>query len=316
MALAGLLAVAGLLTGVRFAQPGGGWAARLVAFTPYALLLYAVVAVVLLLVAARAEGRLRAAGRVLAGAAGAGVALHGLWLAPAFLGDAVTPVGPGLRVLSVNLGEGGADAERVVGLALGHRADVVVLQEVTPQAVRRLEDAGLRDALPRSAGEPRSGASGTMVFAREPLREVTRVDTALGSWAMTLADGTRLVAVHAAAPLGDGETWRRDHRAIRSAVEAYDGPAVVAGDLNATADHAVLHELRGRGFRDAAAEVGAGWQPTWPSGDGPRLLGLPLPPLLALDHVLVSDAFDVVATETAEVGGTDHRALVAILTAS
>lgn len=309
-----VLTTAGAITAARFGQPPAGVGARLVAFTPYAAVLYAVAGVALLVMAGRVEGRLRALGRVLAGLTAAGVGLHALWLAPAFLGEAETPVGEGLRVLTVNLLEGGADPERVVGLAQGYRVDVLVLQEVTPAALAGLERAGLTATLPRSAGEPRAGAAGTMVFARSPLRDVRRVPTSLGSWAMTLADGTRLVAAHTAPPVGDGETWADDHRAIRSSVAAYDGPAVVAGDLNATTDHAVLHELRGRGLADAAALVGAGWQPTWPASDGPRLLGLPLPPMLALDHVLVSDAFRVVSTETADVGGTDHRALVAILT--
>ena len=37
------------------------------------------------------------------------------------------------------------------------------------------------------------------------------------------------------------------------------------------------------------------------------------PPMLAIDHVLVSASYQVRRTETADVGGSDHRAVIAIL---
>jgi endonuclease/exonuclease/phosphatase (EEP) superfamily protein YafD len=37
---------------------------------------------------------------------------------------------------------------------------------------------------------------------------------------------------------------------------------------------------------------------------------VPVPPLLAIDHVLLSDGLRSVDTETVTIPGTDHRALV------
>lgn len=37
------------------------------------------------------------------------------------------------------------------------------------------------------------------------------------------------------------------------------------------------------------------------------------PPMLAIDHVLVSASYQVLRTETADVGGSDHQAVNAIL---
>ena len=92
---------------------------------------------------------------------------------------------------------------------------------------------------------------------------------------------------------------------------------MIVGDLNATMDHAPMRELVGRGFRDAATEARSRWQPTWqptwPSAGVVARFGVTVPPLVAIDHVLVAEGLRALATRTYPVRGTDHLALVATL---
>ena len=41
--------------------------------------------------------------------------------------------------------------------------------------------------------------------------------------------------------------------------------------------------------------------------------GVPIPPLMALDHVLVRGPLHATDTQTVSIAGTDHRALIATL---
>jgi endonuclease/exonuclease/phosphatase (EEP) superfamily protein YafD len=117
-----------------------------------------------------------------------------------------------------------------------------------------------------------------------------------------------LVAVHTTAPT-DPHRWLADLGELRDAVRAQP-PDLMAGDLNATADHAPMRDLLGEGLRDSA-ELDDRWRPTWPAdhrGAGPTRL---LPPVAPIDHVLVGPRLTAVGTATVHVAGTDHLAVVA-----
>ena len=117
--------------------------------------------------------------------------------------------------------------------------------------------------------------------------------------------GPTLAAVHPGAPtphVGFGN-WRRY---VASAVGlSRDQPnSVVAGDFNATVDHAVMSDLAGGVNAAVAARRGA--EGTWPARF-PAALAAPI------DHVLLHGAFRVLGTRTERVGGSDHRAVIARL---
>ena len=84
-------------------------------------------------------------------------------------------------------------------------------------------------------------------------------------------------------------------------------PRVLAGDFNATLDHAELRRLLGRGYRDAAEQAGVALRPTWPAD---RSL---LPALVTIDHVLADHRVRVIAVRTVAVPGSDHRGVLADL---
>lgn len=294
--------------------PAGIWV-RLVFFTPYATLLYAVAFLLLLIPWARGRGGWRGLARVAAVACLAGVVLHAVWAAPAYVGSAPEPLDDRelLRVMTVNLLFGQADPARVVEVAVANRVDVLVASEVDQAVLRGMRAAGVDEAFPSSAGKAEPGPVGTMVFSTLPVADVRRLDTEFGGYRMLLDDELTLLAVHARAPTEQSADWRADMQVIKRAAVDGDGPVVIAGDFNATTDHRELRELVGRGFDDAATVSRSRWQPTFPEGSEITVLGLPVPPLWAIDHVLVNDALRPVGTDTTSVEGTDHRALIAIL---
>ena len=81
---------------------------------------------------------------------------------------------------------------------------------------------------------------------------------------------------------------------------------ILAGDFNASLDHAAMRRLLDRGYKDAAAQVGAGLIPTWPANKR-------IPPIITIDHVLVDHRVGVKAVSVHDVPGTDHRAVFAEL---
>jgi endonuclease/exonuclease/phosphatase family metal-dependent hydrolase len=117
-----------------------------------------------------------------------------------------------------------------------------------------------------------------------------------------------LFAVHPYAPT-DIAKWRRDHHLIRTAV-VDEQPDLIVGDLNATTDHPQLRALAQAGYRSAAELANEGWQPTWPA-TGVSVLGISVPRVVGIDHVLVGPTFAAIDTRTLDIPESDHQALVA-----
>ena len=326
MLVALLLVPALLLSTARLLQPAGSTWVRLVAFTPYALGLYLLALVVLLVASLRTRGGWRALLRTLAAVALLGVLLHAGWASGPFVGGTPARAASSARpvtVMTSNLRFGRADTAALVELAVRRHVDVLVLQEVTPTALAGLEAAGAGQVWPHRAGAPAPGAAGTVVFSRGRLARVHRLGTPFGSYRMTAGLPPRshrgggrvtLLAVHPRPPIGNVTGWRADQDTVREAAREADGPTILAGDLNATMDHSSLRELVGRGYADAATQARSGWQPTWPSAGVVRHLGFGVPPLVAIDHVLLRGGLRADRTEVVAVDGTDHRALDATVT--
>jgi endonuclease/exonuclease/phosphatase (EEP) superfamily protein YafD len=315
-----LLVPAVLLTFARAVEPAGGAWVRLVAFTPFATLLYAGSALLLVLAWLRGRGAWRVLARSGVVLALLGVVVHAVWASGPYVGPspavAAERSSSTLRVLTANLQLGEADTARVVELAVAQHVDVLALQEVTPAALARLRAAGLTRAFPHVAGRAADGPAGTMVFATRRLGAVERVPTGFGTWQVTVrgrGGPVHVLAVHARPPIGDASDWRADQQAVRAAARALDGPTVLAGDFNATMDHAPMRELVGRGYADAATQARSQWQPTWPAAGEVSRFGLGVPSLLPIDHVLSRQRMVALSTRTFTVAGTDHRALLAVL---
>ena len=116
----------------------------------------------------------------------------------------------------------------------------------------------------------------------------------------------RLVAFHAHPPLpGDVGQWKQDLEAVGRWCAA-GRKTVIAGDFNATIDHAALRDALGSTCRSVAPSVGDGLQGTWPS-DRPAVLRT------QIDHVVVSDGLTPTSFTSYDIRGSDHRAVVATL---
>lgn len=317
--LVGLLVPAVLITAARVLRLDDGRAIRLVAFTPYAMLLYTL-ALVLALVALAAGRRFwRRAGGLMVLLVLPLLVLHLVWASGSYVGSVPQVRGERFTVMTANLYFGEADPARVVELAVKNGVDAMVLSEITPDALRRMNDAGLPGVLPHSAGGAAPGVDGTMVFAADEISTVMPLDTDFNSYAVTITSealGTvDLVAVHPHPPMDDAAIWARDHKIIRAHVARTTASEtrIVAGDFNATPDHAVMHELEDLGFRNGTRIANSRWQPTWPASGEMSVLGVAVPSMLQIDHVLAAGSARVVNTESVSIEGSDHRAVVATL---
>ncbi|MGP3911650.1 endonuclease/exonuclease/phosphatase family protein [Nonomuraea sp. 10N515B] len=218
--------------------------------------------------------------------------------------------GAPLRVLTVNL-FGRGDAQTVVDLVRRHDVDVFTALELTPDAVERLDTAGLKQLLPHRVLQEEFGATGSGIYAKHPVSELTGLFTPIGhnmpAATMALPGGSKveIVAIHPNPPLGRmEEEWNAALRGLPAATPS--AIRVLAGDFNASLDHRAFRDLLSRGYVDAADQVGKGLVPTWPNGRA-------MPPIIAIDHVVADRRVSVRRVEVADVPGTDHRGVFAEL---
>jgi|SRR5579875_850843 len=287
---------------LRWTQP---WAVPVFSFTPQA-------AATAWAAAALAHGR---GPRITAGLAG--VALTTAVAARAVPRRRVAAGGDRLRMLTANLWLGRADAAAVVAAVRRTGADVLFLQEINDDALRRLKRAGLPELLPacRSQSWP-DGGRGSALFARYELDDgpvVAPSSMAQPAGRLGLPSGQQvdLVCVHCRPPRPVGRSfgvtgWRDELAALPApATEPGQIPVILAGDFNSTLDHARFRELLRRGYADAACRAGGGLTPTWGPGSSGR------PPLLTIDHILVDQCCTVWSSAVFRLPGSDHRLLFA-----
>ncbi|NES28589.1 endonuclease/exonuclease/phosphatase family protein [Micromonospora terminaliae] len=277
-----------------------------VAFTPYV----AAAAPAALVLALALRRRVPAVVAALAALALAGA------VAPRAVGDdGPTADGPVLRLLTANLLKGGAEPARLVELVRTHHVDVLTVQEFTPQIAAELDRLGLATLLPYRSLQPEVGTTGSGLYARHPLsgtgfrrNEGFSFTQAYGTVAVPGAPPLRVESAHPAAPYSVEVVpdWWTDLRAQPHATPE-GGLSVLAGDFNATLDHAPLRDLIDTGYVDAADAAGAGFSGTWGPYDGD-----PIPPV-TIDHVLVDRRIAVRAVSVHDVRGSDHRAVLAEL---
>lgn len=232
-------------------------------------------------------------------------------------GSAAAVEARSVRVLASNIRNGEADAESFVRLAAA-RADVIVVVELTPEALQRFSAAGIGLDFPHSQLIPAPLAGGIGIWSRFPLEPLpVPVHPAVSAPAALLkvpgvAVAPLVVAVHVKSPLAEGQDtvteWDTGITHLggqldRFAATAGSGSVIVAGDFNATPDVRQFRDLLTGGYRDAVEQLGAGFAPTFPSDRW-------CPPLFTIDHVLTRNAA-ATAIEAVDVSGSDHRGLVA-----
>jgi endonuclease/exonuclease/phosphatase (EEP) superfamily protein YafD len=231
--------------------------------------------------------------------------------APQFLGSRrPTQNTAPIRVLTANLRDGSAEPESVAAAARDH-ADVLFVQELSPDLAQTLTDRYLHRDFPYQALKPGRFAVGVGIWSRYPIAQASLISGfALGAVrAIVRPPDARsevvVASVHLVAPWPQAvDAWSREIAALpqtleRLAATAGRGPVIVAGDLNATADLKPFRRLLETGFRDAGGRFG--FTATYPAD-------MPIPPLLQIDHILTlnSSATDAHAVR---IDGSDHKAL-------
>ena len=211
-------------------------------------------------------------------------------------------------IMTSNMEFGHASAAPIMAAVRDHHVQTLVLVEVTPEGLGRLDAAGLRDLLPHRVGRTQTDFRGTVIASVHPLTQeratvpsggaempVARVSTPAGSYLLR--------GVHTYAPLPDlVPAWRAGLRELDSwrSRQPADEPLVMTGDFNASTAMPAFRRVAS-GMTDAQRATGSGWVRTWPHGRS-------YPPFVALDHVLLR-GFAVVASGTVTVSDTDHRAV-------
>lgn len=239
------------------------------------------------------------------------LAIQIAWVAPYVPHSVPSSAGPRFTVMSLNTWGGRAGIADLAAEVKTAKPDVIVLVEVTDEFLGFIQRTPIARTYPYRIGQAgnRFDASGLMILSRFPLQSLpTDLPTAL-QIAKADIGGREVVvaAVHPPNPFVNHPEWLSTSEAIRTRVRGLIGQRlVVAGDFNATADHLTLRRILGIGLRDAAVASGSGWLPTWPANK-------PVPPVIAIDHVLIGSRVSADSVRAFTVPLTDHRGLVAQL---
>jgi len=252
-------------------------------------------------------------------AAMAGVLLAGL-VFPRVTGGGERPEANDvtLRVVSANIYRGRADMRELMEIVRETDADLLSIQELSPEVVKELDRLGLRRLLPYRAQVVAGDYFGGGLFSRFPMRELEPVRTppriqATGELlsmpraivVVPRAPPVDVVAAHPYPPTdGHVGTWED---ALEVLPAAGKGPrGLLIGDFNATLDHDGFRDLLDAGYRDAGEVTGEGLTPTWKAGSV-------IPPPVTIDHVLADERMGIGDYEVHDLPGSDHEALSATL---
>ncbi|MCA9604587.1 MAG: endonuclease/exonuclease/phosphatase family protein [Myxococcales bacterium] len=243
--------------------------------------------------------------------AGFAVLCHVGWVAPTMVPAAPAPVEDAapVRVVQANLLYVNQTPEVLLEELLAARADVLVLEEVSPQWIALLTSPRVTDAFPYRDLVARDDAFGIAILSQHPITRSELVDLVgvpmLDATVRVAGTDLRVLGVHTLPPVDAeyADVWRRQLAALVRHVRTAEGPLVVAGDFNATLFHQGVHDLQAAGLADVHDATGRGLASTWPNGV------FPAPPI-ALDHVFISRDLAPVSVREGVGAGSDHRPLI------
>jgi vancomycin resistance protein VanJ len=241
-----------------------------------------------------------------------------------------------LTVVTFNLGPGQADPNQIVSEIASTNADIIAVQEMTPETASLLSER-LRDSHPYKILDVKNHSTGLLsrypIVSSEWFQPAGEGRSALY---LTLNINDANLHVFAPHPFPSGTIWLDDYPIpvgidddaqqrqladLAQRAREIGNRVIVMGDLNVSDQTHAYPELANV-LGDAYREAGWGFGFTFPNGlrlanvfpSRGRLASLPLPgPFLRLDYVFHS--YDLIA-EKAEVvcrGGSDHCYLMATL---
>lgn len=215
-----------------------------------------------------------------------------------------------VRVLTSNV-ESGRGTGSLAPAIRRYRPGLVFVQECE-NTCRATLTREFGDAYPHRQAVAADGSKGSLILSRYPLRGTGGVTGTMGmpgAVADVRGHPVRLQLAHPMPPLpGQLGLWHRELGRLRAFAAAdRRTPTILAGDFNASQDHAAFRRILDTGLHDATRLAGDDRAPSWPTRTA-RVLGA------QIDHVLVSPDFSATSARFLGLTGTDHRALLADLT--
>ncbi|WP_329119818.1 endonuclease/exonuclease/phosphatase family protein [Streptomyces sp. NBC_01465] len=242
-------------------------------------------------------------------------------LALAALGWFLRPYGPGagsvqpsgpllqnVKVLTANLQFGRA-TDALLATIRSEKPDIVFVEECAFVCADALAADLPRSQYPYRNVVRKDGSQGSAILSAFPLKDANTIESDMampGAVAEIHGVSVRLQLAHPMPPLPDQvPLWKREMGKLRSFAAAAPAQAtIVAGDFNAGQDHAAFRAVLDDGkLHDSARIAGKSRTWSWPAESG-RLLRT------QIDHVLVSEDFQVKSARFVTLDGSDHRGLV------
>ncbi|MFC8518366.1 endonuclease/exonuclease/phosphatase family protein [Streptomyces sp. NPDC057257] len=214
-----------------------------------------------------------------------------------------------LKVLTSNV-EFGRGTASLVPVVRARKPDIVFVEECeyTCQSTLRRDFAS---EYPYRQAVVAGGSEGSVVLSRFPLRATGGVEGTMGmpgAVADVRGHDVRLQLAHPMPPLpGQVGVWKRELGRLRDVAADTRTSLILAGDFNASQDHAAFRRILDTGVRDAARLAGHDRTPSWPARLTPAFGA-------QIDHVLVSKDFSASSAHFLELAHTDHRALLVTIT--
>jgi endonuclease/exonuclease/phosphatase family metal-dependent hydrolase len=225
------------------------------------------------------------------------------------------------KLLTYNVNWGGAGADQVAAIIRDSKAEIVCLQETTPEWEHLL-----KQVMPADYGfarfrqsEGRMGG-GLAFFSKLPAREVAYIPSATGwfdGWIVEFATASgpvQVLNVHLRPPVSDRGSWvsgyfnTRDDRVAeieKFTQHAKRGvPLIVAGDFNDSENSAVVQWLEKRGLTNALPQFDRS-TPTWRW----KYSGITLK--RRMDHIMYSPELHCSGAEVIQAGPSDHFPVLA-----
>jgi endonuclease/exonuclease/phosphatase (EEP) superfamily protein YafD len=215
-----------------------------------------------------------------------------------------------LRIMSLNVHFRNGDHAAVRALIEHEDPDIIGLSEVSQGWIDGL--VALAAEYPHSVLRPEDGANGLALYSRVPLHELETspyvedgIQTAISVDVELPATVATVTLAHLMAPTSPGKAALRNLQIEKITEMAGTYPndnQILIGDLNITPWSPYYAQLQqDAGLANAAA--GRGYLPTWPAS----FYALQIP----IDHILLSDGFQVERIRRAARFGSDHLPIVA-----
>lgn len=240
--------------------------------------------------------------------------------------QAEVPAGTRFQILTYNVNWGAPRPELTVEILKQSGADIVCLQETTPEWERFLRRELARDYSFADFQHSLTRMGGGLAFlSRLPMQEVAHIPSDTGwfdGWIMefkTAVGAVQVLNVHLRPPISESGSWisgyvsTGDDR-LREMERFYsqrraDLPMVVVGDFNDRDDSSVITWLKREGMANALPEFDR-YTPTWQWRSGIFSFSR------RMDHIVYSPELRCCSARVIQAGASDHYPVEAVFSKS